>query len=275
MTPDLVQAIRALLGVTRGMNLDAVLVGALVAELAAPEDEGLPAPRGTNDADFAVRLSGWGEFARVKQALAAAGFSPAPKVEHRLHWGTAIVDLIPFGPEIARGGEIVWPVSERPMVVLGFEEACAQVVESQVGQELRVRRLTIPGFVLLKIMAFLDRRAAGHDKHRSDAEDLVYWLRNYASGRQEPRRYEILGQKLGGVDYVCAGAALLGMDVGRLASPEAARRVMDFLQAAIDPYGLLANAVVSPAFDEDRGRVTVYVDAFKLGFESAQASRSP
>ncbi len=267
MRPDLTQAIRTLLDVVHGMKLDAVLVGALVSELAAVEDEGLTPPRGTNDADFALRIRSWDEFARLKEALVSAGFELDPKIEHRLFLRSAMVDVLPYGPEIAKDGEILWPISELSMVVLGFEEACARAVESQVDPMLRVRRLTIPGFILLKVMAFLDRRAAGNQKYKSDAEDLLYWFENYASGKHEERRYEILGKGLSEIAFDSAGAALLGMDVRGLASPAAAGRVRSFLEAAVDPYGPFASSMVSPSFEERRERVVSLVSAFKRGFD--------
>lgn len=268
MSPDLTRAIRALLDVVHVMKLDAVLVGALVSELAAIEDEGLTPPRGTNDADFALRMRSWEEFAKFKDALVAAGFKPAPKIEHRLFLQSAMIDVLPYGPDIAKNGEILWPISELPMGVLGFEEACARAVESQVDPLLRVRRLTIPGFILLKMMAFLDRRAAGNEKYKSDAEDLLYWFENYASGKHEEKRYEIIGKGLSEISFDSAGAALLGMDVRSLVSPAASLRVQSFLASAVDLYGPFAGSVVSPSFDERRERVVSLASAFKRGFDA-------
>lgn len=266
--PDLSQSIRMVISSAHGMNLEAILVGALVTELIADEDSELTPPRGTNDADFAIKMKGWEEFDQFKKRLVEKGFRPDPKMEHRLYYRSAMVDVLPYGPEISKGGEILWPVSRRSMVVLGFEEACAQAVESQVLKDIRVKRLTIPGLVLLKIIAFLDRRAAGNQKYRSDGEDLMYWFAQYATGRHEERRYSIIEKGLSGVNFDVAGACVLGMDVKKLASPEAARRIGAFLEPAIDPFGPLANAVVSPGNDDPRERVVSLAKAFKQGFEA-------
>jgi predicted nucleotidyltransferase len=271
VSPDLTQAIRKLLGVAHGLKLDAVLIGAVVSELAAVEDEGLTPPRGTNDADFALRIKDWAEFAKLKKGLVEAGFTGDPKIEHRLHMGLAMVDVVPYGPEISsKEGEIFWPVAERSMVVLGFEEACAHAVESQVEPNLCVKRLTLPGFVLLKIMAFLDRRAAGVLKYRNDAEDLLFWFQHYASGKHEERRYEILTRGLSEIQYDSAGAALLGLEVAALASPAAAARVRHFLDLAVDLYGPFVAAATTSPFEGRRKRVLQLATAFKRGFEAGQ-----
>ncbi len=271
MSPDLTQAIRKLLGVAHGLKLNAVLIGALVSELAAVEDEELTPPRGTNDADFALRIRDWAEFAKLKKRLVETGFVADSKIEHRLRMGGAMVDVVPYGPEISsKEGEIHWPVSERAMVVLGFQEACAQAVESQVEPNLRVKRLTLPGFILLKIMAFLDRRAAGVLKYRDDAEDLLFWFQHYASGKHEERRYEILTRGLSDIQYDSAGAALLGLEVAGLASPAAAARVRIFLGLAVDLYGPFVAAATSSSFEDRQKQAMQLATAFKRGFEAVK-----
>ena len=88
---------------------------------------------------------------------------------------------------------------------------------------LSVRVVTVPGFVLLKIAAFLDRHGRGDQKHRDDAGDIDFWLRNYDSS-DETKRYEVKN-----LEYELAGAGLLGDDIRRLASEECAGFIRDFL----------------------------------------------
>ncbi|HBL18741.1 MAG: hypothetical protein A2X36_05370 [Elusimicrobia bacterium GWA2_69_24] len=60
-------------------------------------------------------------------------------------------------------------------------------------------------------------------KYRSDAKDIEYWLQNFASGTQDERRYSLVGQVgMEHQDYATAGAVLMGIEVGNLASLEAA-----------------------------------------------------
>jgi len=67
------------------------------------------------------------------------------------------------------------------MTVLGFQEAVdtAQLVE--VGEGLVVPVVSIPAFVLLKLMAWKDRRIIKN----TDASDLLFVLRNYFPSRSK------------------------------------------------------------------------------------------
>jgi predicted nucleotidyltransferase len=131
----------------------------------------------------------------------------------------------------------------------------------------------VPGFVLLKTVAFQDRLATGNQKFRSDAEDLLFWLRNYASGAQEGRRYDILAEGAGNIEFLDAGAAVLGFDVAELASPAADGRVRTFLAMTGDLYSPFLNAAVSPGNDDDRPRILKVCTAFGKGYEARRVGR--
>lgn len=268
MDADLRSAIKTALSASHSLGLDPILVGALVSELVASEEPDLRLPRGTSDADFAVRIKDWKQFGSLKASLFARGFTPDPRIEHRLHLASSMVDLLPYGPEISKGGEIVWPDSQHTMVVVGFEEACSHSVESTLESGLVVKRVTIPGLTLLKIIAFADRRAAGHPKFQSDAEDLVYWFKNYAAGREESRRFDLADHGVTTVEYLDAGAAVLGLDVRKLVSPGADRRVREFLEESDDLYCSFVNASVLPGTDDRRRGVLKLLHAFRAGYEA-------
>ena len=272
MTPELAQAIAAVSEAARALGLEPVLVGAIAGELAVMARPGMPVPRRSNDADFAVRLPGWDSYQRLKNALIAVGFVQNQRVEHRLSLGSALVDLIPYGPGVSsRQGEITWPGTGNVMSVVGFEEACRESVEGEVQDGVHVNYVEVPGLVLLKIVAFVDRQARGDAKHRSDAEDIYFWLTHYPGDAEEARRFEIAETGLRDVEYLTTGAALLGMDVRPIASLPADAVVNRFLTLAADEYGPFVNAVVSPAFDDERERVIKYASAFRAGYGSVEA----
>lgn len=271
MNPELLQAIRTVLRSTGSLKLDAVLVGALASELAASEAQGLAAARGTFDADFAINFASWKQFDALKTSLVGNGFAADPTIEHRLYLGKeSMIDLIPYGPHMNRNGELLWPSSQRMMVVVGFDEACAHTVESRVGQGVTVRRITVPEFALLKTIAFLDRHASGHPKYRSDAEDLMFWFRNYGGGSEEGRKYCLSEEGVSDVHFVDAGAALLGIEVGKMASGAADLRIRMFLQQTADLYGPFLNAVITPGFDDNRPGVHSLCTAFRKGYEAVR-----
>ena len=161
MHADLEKAIRTVLGIAHRQSMNPILVGGLASELATTTLDNPPMVRGTNDADFAIRMKNWEKYNVFKDAMVKEDFRPDPSMEHRLYLGEAIVDILPYGPEIAGGEEIQWPVAGRAMIITGFEEACREAADTTLTSGLTVRRVTVAGLVLLKIIAFLDRHEAG------------------------------------------------------------------------------------------------------------------
>lgn len=125
MDSELKKAVHDVCRAAEGLKLDIVLVGALMAELTPEISPDYPRFRRTNDADFGVYVRDWPAYQKLREKLLRQKFDPNPNIEHRLSRGTAIVDLIPYGSQIAPGGKVVWPESEFEMTVVGFDEVCA------------------------------------------------------------------------------------------------------------------------------------------------------
>ena len=274
MTPELQQAISLVFKTCTEMKIDAVLVGALVSVVQQRLHPDLPAARRTNDADFAVRVTGWSAYGELRDGLAQKGFSPAPRLEHRLTLGTAVVDLVPYGSGVSNeSGIIRWPESEVEMQVTGFEEACKASQRATLDGVGDIVVVTAAGLVLLKVISFRDRLARGEPKHQSDAEDLDYWLRNYGMGSVE-RPFDLLDLGIRELDIAQSDAAILGCDVGRLASEAAAREVLQFVDGHADLYSPFVTSAVSRMAEEaDRERVVDRLVAFKLGFLAGRGLR--
>src|SRR5438445_692518 len=82
----------------------------------------------------------------------------------------------PLDPSIA-GGTIEWPPSrDIVMNVAGFEEALASSVSIQMAEDLAVRVASIPGLMILKLVAWSDR---GRETDK-DAADMYRLLTAYA-----------------------------------------------------------------------------------------------
>jgi predicted nucleotidyltransferase len=274
MNNDLLDAIARVHEAAREAGVTPILVGALVTALAAERNRGLPAARGTHDADFALRVSGWGLFEAMRKALLRRKAAPDPQIEHRFRVGEAVVDLLPYGPGVATpDGKLRWPASEFEMSVVGFEEACAAATDVRIAKGITVRCVTVPGLVLLKIVAFVDRSARQDPKHRNDAEDILYWLKNYASGDDSSRRFDLASLHLDGVLYENAGAAVLGLDVKKFMRSSVRSLADRFLSIANDPYGAFANAVIPTSLDDkradqERERIARLLTAFRAGLEA-------
>ncbi len=271
MDSEIQKAVQDVCRAAGSLKLDIVLVGALMAELTPEISPDYPRFRRTDDADFGVCVRDWPTYRKLRDKLMKRKFEPDPRIEHRLQRGTALVDIIPYGPEIAPDGKILWPESEFEMTVVGFDEVCAAARKVALGDGLPIPVITVPGFVLLKIIAYLDRKAQGNNKHRDDARDIEYWLQNYASGARDERRFDLANEPgLTHENYETAGAVLLGMEVGTLASAKAAACVDRFLQESEDLYSpfidILAASFLDETAEKKRTDGTALLAAFKKGY---------
>jgi len=248
---ELKETVQEVCSAAEKLEIRVVLVGALMAQFTPEIGSGYPKFRGTNDADFGVSVHDWETFKKLHGELIARGFKANPKIEHRLCRGATMVDLIPYGAQIAPYGKLTWPESGFEMTVTGFDEVCAAARKAGKSNDLPLPVITVPGFVLLKIVAFLDRRARQDPKHRDDAKDIEYWLRNFASGTNDARRFDLAGHSgLHHPDYETAGATLLGLEVRRLASPEASVYVERFTKESEDLYSAFMDALAFGQFED-------------------------
>ena len=115
-------------------------------------------------------------------------------------------------------------------------------------------------------------------KCKSDAEDLLFWCRHYASGEDDDPRYEMIGLEAGAsLEYFNAGAAVLGRDVARLASIPALERVKELIvHARHEDSPFWAAAVRSTFSEDDMERAVVegrgLLQAFEWGLSAVRHS---
>lgn len=278
MESELKKAVQEVADAAEGLKLDIVLVGALMAEFTPEIGADYPRFRRTSDADFAVYVRDWPTYKKLRDALLGKEFKPDPRIEHRLHLGTAMVDLIPYGSQIAPDGKLAWPESGFEMTVTGFDEVCAAARKPAESENVPMPVITVPGFTLLKIIAYLDRKERGEAKCRDDAKDIAYWLHNYAGGSQDERRFALAkGPDLTHQDYETAGAVLLGKEVGALASAKAAAYADLFLRESEDRYSpfidVLAAGAMDEAADKKRDEGLALLAAFGKGYLHGRKQR--
>lgn len=278
MEPEVRKALDEVHAVAKSLGIKVVLVGALIMELTPEVRPGYPVHRKTNDADFGVYALDWGSYEKLRTRLTETGYQQDPKIEHRLRRRAVQVDLIPYGEEIAGSGKFTWPNSGLEMTVVGFREVCEAANNKVRGGSLVLPIITVPGFVLLKIIAFLERHEQQDRDYMDDAYDIGYWLENYALGDgEDTRRFDLEAElKSEGVDYDSAGAALLGREVGALASQEARVYMERFLKESGDLYSPFIDALRHNRYgDEDekeRVRIQTRVRTFGLGFRRGRAA---
>src|SRR5207245_10090298 len=161
--------------------------------------------------DAVVRAPTWEAFERLAERLKALGFARA-EAHHFVSPQGAEVDLVPYGEGVITDDMIMWP-NGMVMSALGLEEAFAAAVEREIAPELRVRVVTAPALVILKIVAYQDRP---HERSK-DLADLVDAFERYEE--DDGRRFELVGATVDDapIAFDEAGAYRLGVDAARLA----------------------------------------------------------
>lgn len=214
---------------------------ALAVESGILDARAVPEVRATTDLDFGVQFESQDAFQRFRQRLVQV-FSPREDDGqiHFTHRTVSInVDVIPFGP-LAQDGRLPVPGRNRDFIVLGFEEALDRAVLLKVGENLWVPVPDGPGFVLLKLIAFGDRRVP------HDLQDAVQVMRNFDSAGNQARYFNEFVQEFASeqFNYDEAKYALLGLDIGRIVLPPTYVRVTGILDRLADPGNLDLASVV-------------------------------
>ncbi|MEJ2765881.1 hypothetical protein VV869_18165 [Photobacterium sp. MCCC 1A19761] len=189
---------------------------------------GHPPIRATRDIDTAIFVADWEEFEAVKTGLIHAGLEET-RQSHRLREPETNlpVDIIPFGQLEDAHGHIQWPPGhEVTMSVVGFQEAfdAALTVNFQSHQ---FKVASLPGIVLLKLMAW-DERGAENSKDATDFYTIMDKYQHIHDGRLWEDY--VPGEQLD-YDVERISAFLLGFDLKDLLSPPT-RQVLTRIQAA-------------------------------------------
>lgn len=200
-----------------------ILVGALARDLLLHYAHGIAISRATTDVDLAIAVRSWEHFSTTRQALLDSGrFESVRGVAHQVTFDRDIkIDLVPFGGIERSDGTIAWPPGGHPsMTVTGFSEALRTAIQVALPHGQRVAVVCLPMLLLLKLMAWQDRR---HRRPGVDAEDIMLILRNYTDcgnlERMAVQHADLMERA--DFDYELAGSILAGRDLaGLLAEAE-------------------------------------------------------
>jgi len=243
-----VEAIADLERITREQGISMMIIGAAARLLLLDWRHRLPVRRTTKDWDLAVRMESWNQYDQLRHRLTEtkAPFSRT-SAEHRLqHRSGALIDLLPFGAIEAPEGAIQWPESRAVMSVIGFREAEEHATSVELVPGLGVKVVTIPTLVMLKLIAYSDRRRS------DDLADVLFILEQYSHHELEDRIFEELADQLarGDLAFEQAGAFLLGRDVSRQCHPSNLPKLSAILNDILGHEAILAE-LVSPRFDDE------------------------
>lgn len=240
--------------VAENLDIPFFVVGAMARDLIVWYGYGFAPGRATGDVDLGVRVSSWDEFSRLKDSLVQTGqFRMHGKKCRLLFRNELPIDLLPFGLNGDEQTKTEWPPGDGEVLNMGgFNEAyaCAILVEIKTDPKLAIKVASPEGLVLLKLIAWNDRKPES-----KDAIDLGVLVRNYLSLGNMKRLAEEHGDLLNidDFDYEIAGAHLLGRDLVRICLPQTRHYLLQILNQELDTSGdlplVVSSAESSPQID--------------------------
>jgi predicted nucleotidyltransferase len=230
--PSLIEIVETVTQVAEPLSVSFFLIGATVRDLILTTVYGINTIRATADIDFAICISDWDQFYKLKDGLlSSTKFNPT-KLVHRLDFKSEVlVDLVPFGPIAGRYKQYSWP-SESGIIMntIGFEEAFEHSIRIKLRSEprLEIKIASLAALVITKIISWKDK----YPDRARDAQDILLILKNYTdAGNQERMFDEALDLvEKEDFDYEYAGARLLGRDIAAFISGETKKVVLDILE---------------------------------------------
>lgn len=244
--PFLIPVISDLVRGLREIEVDFCLVGALVPELLLNVR-----PRWmTNDVDVTVVVESLTGFERVKDRLAAFGFR-ATQMPYRLqHLTGGLLDLLPFSEAIAPDGRLDLG-ADIIFNMAGFDRVIPNAVQVTIESELTVPLAPLPLYVLLKLVAFSDRKAA------KDLAGVLHCLQHY---REEDEARYGLDYDGEAVPFEHTCAYLIGFDGRRFHDDRLKGTVRVVLDRFDNPNADVVSLVAreNGRFVDDQDRITIF-----------------
>ncbi len=125
------------------------------------------------------------------------------------------------------------------MSVIGFREAEEHATAIELAPGFKIRVVTIPTLVMLKLVAHSDRRRS------EDLADVLFILEQYSRYELEERIFDELTEQLahGDLPFEQAGAFLLGRDVSLQCHPSNRPRIATILDDVLSHESLITGLV--------------------------------
>jgi predicted nucleotidyltransferase len=240
----------------RELTIPFGIVGALVPELLLDTR----AQRMTNDADATVTVESLADFELLKDRLADYGFIRT-RAPHRLrHRDGGLLDILPFSEALAPAGRMEL---EEGVVfnMAGFGQVVASAIDVSIEDGPTVPVAPLPLYVLLKLVAFSDRRAP------KDLGSVLHCLEHYLE--QNDRRYGV-DHAGAGVPYEYTCAYLLGVDGQRFLDAQVRQAVTPILDRFDEPDADIVGIAIREkgrlfADDEERTKTFELFRWYRLG----------
>jgi predicted nucleotidyltransferase len=204
-----------------GLNkygIDFYLVGAVARDVWMTAINDIPPSRVTGDIDFAVFINDKNTYADLREYLInVEGFIPYKGNGFVLKWKNIIqIDLMPFGEiEAKPSNVIVEGTGLTSLNMPGFKEIYdSGLPEAELEEKHRFKFCTLPGIVLLKLIAFQERPEIRRDDIKDISKILKHFFDMYADEIYENHN-DLFGDKDINLNWIAA--RVLGRDMGKIA----------------------------------------------------------
>lgn len=230
--PSLLEVVEVVTQVAEPLSIPFFLIGATVRDLILTTIYGINTIRATTDIDFAICISDWDQFQKLKEGLLSSRKFKPIKLVHRLNFKSELlVDLVPFGPIAGRDKRYSWP-SESGIIMntIGFEEAYEHSIRAKMRSDplLEIKIASLAGLVITKIISWKDK----YPDRARDAQDILLILKEYTDAGNQERMFDEAPDLVEkeDFDYEYAGARLLGRDIAAFISDETKKVVLNILE---------------------------------------------
>jgi len=199
-------------------NIDFYLVGAVARDVWMTAINDIPPSRVTGDIDFAVFINDKNTYADLREYLInVEKFIPYKGNGFVLKWKNIIqIDLMPFGEIEAKPSNItVEGTGLTSLNMPGFKEIYdSGLPEAELEEKHRFKFCTLPGIVLLKLIAFQERPEIRRDDIKDISKILKHFFDMYADEIYENHN-DLFGDKDINLQWIAA--RVLGRDMGKIA----------------------------------------------------------
>ncbi len=247
-------------------GIDFYLVGATARDVWMKGVHGLPPKRATSDIDFGIMIKDSFVFDDLKSYLIEEeGFIPSKGNEFVLIWkDKSQVDLIPFGDLESEGIVTVKGTGFTSMNVEGFKEVYEQASEEIITEDQRFKVCTLPGIVILKLIAWDDRP----EVRRDDIDDIAEIIINYFHLNDEVIFEQHSDLFTDDIELAEIASQFLGREIGKIVSgnPKLVERIKGILENGLNDENNLAELFASES-DETIEYSKSLISYIKKGIE--------
>jgi len=226
-------------------GIDFYLVGATARDVWMKGIHDLPPKRATSDIDFGIMIKDSFVFDDLKSYLIEEeGFISSKGNEFVLIWkDKSQVDLIPFGDLESEGIVTVRGTGFTSMNVEGFKEVYELASEEIITEDQRFKVCTLPGIVILKLIAWDDRP----EVRRDDIDDIAEIIKNYFHLNDEVIFEQHSDLFTDDIELDEVASQFLGREIGTIISgnPRLVERIKGILQNGLNDNNNLAELVAS------------------------------